>query len=115
MSYRGGASILSSTSRYSVVPLPPRSRKRQVGVAQLADGIETALGDAPQGERTVLVKVHNDTLAQYRQARRADGVTAGTINKELSCIRRVLNLAARVWRHDNGMSWLNSRPVSSTC
>mgnify|MGYP001813482783 CR=1 FL=1 len=55
--------------------------------------------------------IHNDTLAQYRQARRSDGVTAGTINKELSCIRRVLNLAARVWRHDNGMSWLDSPPL----
>src|SRR6056297_360732 len=58
-----------------------------------------------------LDRIHNDTLAKYRQARRADGVTAGTINKELSCIRRVLNLAARVWRHDNGMSWLDSPPL----
>ncbi|HWM29702.1 MAG TPA: site-specific integrase [Woeseiaceae bacterium] len=58
-----------------------------------------------------LDRIHNDTLAQYRQARRADGVTAGTINKELSCIRRILNLAARVWRHDNGMSWLSSPPL----
>jgi biopolymer transport protein ExbD len=37
---------------------------QQVGVAQLAGQIEEALGDAPQGERTVLVKVHADTLAQ---------------------------------------------------
>ena len=58
-----------------------------------------------------LDRVHNDTLAQYRQARRKDGVMAATINKELSCIRRVLNLAARVWRHDNGMSWLDSPPL----
>jgi len=58
-----------------------------------------------------LDRIHNDTLAQYRQARRADGVTAGTINKELSCIRRILNLAARVWRHDNGISWLDSPPL----
>jgi len=58
-----------------------------------------------------LDRIHNDTLAQYRQARRADGVTAGTINKELSCIRRILNLAARVWRHDNGKSWLDSPPL----
>ncbi|NIW10663.1 MAG: site-specific integrase, partial [Gammaproteobacteria bacterium] len=50
-----------------------------------------------------LDRIHNDTLSSYRRARRADGVSAGTINKELSCVRRVLNLAARVWRHDNGM------------
>lgn len=58
-----------------------------------------------------LDRIHNDTLADYRQARRADGVTAGTIRKELSCLRRVLNLAARVWRHDNGMSWLDAPPL----
>ncbi len=58
-----------------------------------------------------LDRIHNDTLAKYRRARRADGVMAGTINKELSCIRRILNLASRVWRHDNGMSWLDSPPL----
>lgn len=31
-----------------------------------------------------LDRIHNDTLAEYRKARRADGATAGTINKELS-------------------------------
>jgi integrase len=58
-----------------------------------------------------LDRIHNDTLASYRRARRADGVSVGTINKELSCIRRVLNLAARVWRHDNGISWLDAPPL----
>ncbi len=58
-----------------------------------------------------LDRIYNDTLAQYRQARRKDGVKAATINKELSCIRQILNLAARVWRHDNGMSWLDSPPL----
>jgi integrase len=58
-----------------------------------------------------LDRIHNGTLADYRQARRTDGVAAGTIRKELSCLRRVLNLAARVWRHDNGMSWLDTPPL----
>ncbi|MDH3410655.1 MAG: site-specific integrase, partial [Gammaproteobacteria bacterium] len=58
-----------------------------------------------------LDRIHNDTLSSYRRARRADGVSAGTINKELSCVRRVLNLAARVWRHANGMSWLDAPPL----
>jgi integrase len=58
-----------------------------------------------------LDRIHNDTLAKYRRSRRSDGVSAGTINKELSCIRRILNLAARVWRHDNGMSWLDAPPL----
>jgi hypothetical protein len=58
-----------------------------------------------------LDRIHDGALAKYRQARRTDGVTAGTIRKELSCLRRVLNLAARVWRHDDGMSWLDSPPL----
>jgi integrase len=58
-----------------------------------------------------LDRIHNDTLSGYRRARRADGVSAGTINKELSCVRRILNLAARVWRHANGMSWLDAPPL----
>ncbi|MBP87763.1 MAG: biopolymer transporter ExbD [Planctomycetaceae bacterium] len=37
---------------------------QEIGVSQLAGQIEEVLGDAPQGERTVLVKVHNETLAQ---------------------------------------------------
>lgn len=37
---------------------------QQVGIAELSGLIETALNDAPQGERTVLVKIHNETLAQ---------------------------------------------------
>jgi integrase len=58
-----------------------------------------------------LDRIHNGTLASFRRARRADGVSAGTINKELSCVRRVLNLAARVWRHENGLSWLDAPPL----
>jgi len=58
-----------------------------------------------------LDRIHNDTLAKYRRSRRSDGVSAGTINKELSCVRRILNLAARVWRHDNGMLWLDVPPL----
>ena len=37
---------------------------QQVGIAELSGHIETALGNSPQGERTVLLKVHSDTLAQ---------------------------------------------------
>ncbi len=37
---------------------------QQVGIAELANLIEIELGNAPHGNRTVLVKIHNDTLAQ---------------------------------------------------
>lgn len=37
---------------------------QQVGIAELSGLIETSLDNAPSGERTVLVKIHNETLAQ---------------------------------------------------
>ena len=60
----------------------------------------------------LLDRIHSDTLAGYRRARRADGVSAGTINKELSCVHRVLNLAKPgSGEHDSGMIvfWMHFR------
>lgn len=36
---------------------------RQVGLRDLAGGLEEALGNAPPGKRIVLLKIHNETLA----------------------------------------------------
>jgi biopolymer transport protein ExbD len=36
---------------------------QQIGISQLADRIEKTLGDAPQGERNVLLKIHRETQA----------------------------------------------------
>lgn len=38
---------------------------RQVGLATLADQIGQLLGDAPPGQRTVLLKVHREAQAMY--------------------------------------------------
>ena len=58
-----------------------------------------------------LEQVHDGTLAPFKAARLDAGLAAGTINKDLSAIRRVLNLAARVWRHPNGMTFLETAPL----
>ena len=58
-----------------------------------------------------LDRVHNDSLAKYRSDRRKLGRKPGTINKELGVVRRILNLAARVWRHPNGQTWLSAPPL----
>jgi len=58
-----------------------------------------------------LDRVHNDALAKCRHDRRGLGRMAGTINKELAVVRRILNLAARVWRHPNGQTWLPAPPL----
>jgi biopolymer transport protein ExbD len=63
------ASNLESAAHSTVSVLIDKDNKlylngQQVGIAELAGAIETALGNKPQGERTVLVKIHSDTLAQ---------------------------------------------------
>ncbi len=59
-----------------------------------------------------LDEVYDDTLSEFKVNRRDDGVSAGTINKELSFVRRILNLAARKWR-TNGQRWLLEAPLIS--
>ncbi len=58
-----------------------------------------------------LERIHNDSLSKYKTQRLKMGMKVGTINKELSTVRRVLMLAARVWRDENGLSWLAAPPL----
>ena len=55
--------------------------------------------------------VHDGVLEEYRAARREAGASAGTINLELMYVTRVLNLAARVWRHQNGRPYIDTAPL----
>lgn len=70
-----------------------------------------------------LDQVHNGALRAFVEAdkapvkvKRADGSEAikvranKTVNLALGLVRRILNLAARDWRDDNGMSWLGTSP-----
>jgi integrase len=69
------------------------------------DTVDPYIGDLP------LEQVHDDTLAPFKKARLAAGIRAGTINRDIGAIRRVLNLAARKWRHTNGTTYLASAPL----
>ena len=64
-----------------------------------------SIGDLP------LQRIHNDSLARYKVKRANLGMAVGTINKELAIVRRILILAARVWRDENGLSWLTAPPL----
>jgi integrase len=64
-----------------------------------------SIGDLP------LERIHNDSLARYKVKRANLGMAVGTINKELAIVRRILILAARVWRDENGLSWLTAPPL----
>ena len=54
-----------------------------------------------------LSEICDESLTGFKRKRELEGVAAGTINKELSVIRRILNLASRKWR-------INGRPLLQT-
>jgi hypothetical protein len=56
---------------------------------------------------TPLEKIHDGTFDSFRKARRGAGRAAGTINRDLAPVRRMLKLAASVWR-DEGGPWLTA-------
>lgn len=58
-----------------------------------------------------LPQVHDSTLAPYVNARLDDEISHKTINLALGVVRRILNLAAAVWRDDStGSTWLAQAP-----
>jgi integrase len=58
-----------------------------------------------------LRRVHHDTLAPYIRSRLDKGRSPGTINRDLAVVRRILNLAARLWRDETDRAWLMVAPL----
>jgi integrase len=58
-----------------------------------------------------LNQVHDGTLAPYVSMRRAQGRSHKTVNSGLGIVRRILNLAAKSWRDENGVTWLERVPA----
>ena len=59
-----------------------------------------------------LEEVHDETLREFKEHRlNEDKVSLTTVNRAIEIVRRILNLAARVWRHTNGMTWLQTAPL----
>ncbi len=58
-----------------------------------------------------LEHIHNETLKPFIEARKAQGRKNKTINLSLEKVRRILNLAARDWRDENGHTWLMTPPL----
>jgi integrase len=67
--------------------------------------LDPFIGDLP------LECVHLGTLRQFIDARKKQGIKNKTINNALGLVRRVLNLSARLWRDENGMTWLATSPL----
>ncbi len=56
--------------------------------------------------------VHDGTLQTFvRHRLDKDRVAVGTVNRTLAIVRRVLSLAARKWRDEQGLTWLETMPL----
>ncbi len=63
------------------------------------------------GDRS-LEEVHDETLRAFKEHRlNVNKVSLTTVNRAFEIVRRILNLAARAWRHPNGMTWLQTAPL----
>lgn len=58
-----------------------------------------------------LDEVHQGTLEPYIEKRRKEGIKSGTITRELTVVRRILTLAARVWRNQQNRPYLSVVPL----
>ena len=58
-----------------------------------------------------LHQVHMGTLQPFITARQKLGRKNKSINLALSVVRRILNLSARLWRDENGITWLETAPL----
>jgi integrase len=58
-----------------------------------------------------LKHVHQGTLEPYIQWRRKKGQVAGTINREMAVVKRILNLASRYWRNESHQPWISVAPM----
>ncbi|PCJ93786.1 MAG: integrase [Porticoccaceae bacterium] len=73
--------------------------------AQSLKILDPIIGDLP------LKQVHQGTLEKFIQYRRKKGMKANTINRDLAVVRRILLLAARLWRDEYGLTWLETAPL----
>lgn len=72
--------------------------------ARCLELVDPAIGGLP------LEQVHMGTLHSYIFGRREEGVRSSTVRRELAVVRRVLTLAARRYRHEDGSPWLKTAP-----
>ena len=86
------------------------SLKRNLALRSIGDyathlkQLDPYLGDVK------LERVHLGTLKPFIEDRQA-GLKHKSINLALSVVRRILNLAARLWRDESGNTWLETAPL----
>ena len=62
--------------------------------------------------KMAIADVCDESLEPFKANRlEVDKVTVTTVNRSLEIVRRILNLAARQWRHPNRLTWLETAPL----
>ncbi len=96
-------------------PCPARSSHRAHAPVIAHQQPPTNRPGAPRpaifGRRCWRASLHTDSLRPFIDARRRAGVRTKSINNALGVVRWILNLAARSWRDDHGLTWLDVPPL----
>ncbi len=114
--------VLEEHRRASVYGVRPKRIFRQAATHYLQEHLHKKSVDRDAQDLVLLNPyigdldirhVHDGTLAQFKNDRRKQGVKSGTVNRSLAVVRRILNLCARSWRDEYGLTWLDSAPIIS--
>lgn len=97
--------LVEAATKYLEESLANRAIQRE------ADALKTIMKFVDP--HTPLDKIHDGTFDSFRTTRRKQGRSAGTINRDLAPVRRILKLAASVWRDESG-PWLMALTVIRT-
>jgi len=76
--------------------------------------IDTLKTVMPYIGESALQKIHPASLDQFIRDRKAAGISAGTLNRDMAIIRRVLKLCVAMWRDEQGRPWLDTAPLLPT-
>jgi len=76
--------------------------------------IDTLKAVMPYIGDLALKKIHSASLDRFIRDRKADDISAGTLNRDMAVIRRVLKLCVAMWRDEQGRPWLDAAPLLPT-
>ena len=112
--------VISTHHKAKFFGIRPRRLFREAATKFLKEETKKSLHNDAQALRALdpfigdlyLEQVHSGTLQPFVDHMRAKGRSAGTINRYIAVVRRILNLAARYWRDiETGLSWLETAPL----
>jgi integrase len=94
------------TFRQAATKFLTESNKRSISRdADCLKNLDPFIGDL------LIEHVHMGTLQKFIVYRRKQGIKSSTVARELAIVRRILTLAARVWRDEANKPWIDTAPL----